>query len=106
MQTLVFPIRRQEPFGLLTAESQAAGCPVIGFRGGAAADVIEDGVTGAIVEPGDVEAACAAIREIGRYRRDACRRRAENILDLVPVITAHLAFYDQTVQRLSRQDLP
>lgn len=92
---LVFPIRWQEPFGLVTAEAQAAGCPVIGFRGGALAQVVADGVTGAVVEPGDIEGARQAVASLPRYSRGACRARAERLFDLAPVIAAHLALYEQ-----------
>jgi len=94
---LVVPSAWEEPFGLVTAEAQAAGCPVVGFRRGALTEVIDDGVTGAAVEPGDEAAAVAALDHLDRFDRPACRRHAERILDVAPMIAAHLAVYERTV---------
>src|ERR1700736_1958060 len=50
---LLFPIDWPEPFGLVQVEAMAAGTPVIAFRGGSVPEIIEDGVTGFIVD--DIE---------------------------------------------------
>jgi glycosyltransferase involved in cell wall biosynthesis len=49
-KALVFPIQWPEPFGLVMIEAMACGTPVIAFRSGSVPEVIEDGVTGFIVE--------------------------------------------------------
>lgn len=49
-RALLFPITWPEPFGLVMIESMACGTPVIAFRAGSVPEVIEDGVTGFIVE--------------------------------------------------------
>ena len=90
---LLFPVLWQEPFGMVGAEAQAAGCPVIGFRGGALPDVILDGVTGALVEVGDLTAAHAALAGLEGLDRAACRAHAERSLDLTPMIAAHERLY-------------
>lgn len=90
---LLFPIRWEEPFGMVTAEAQAAGCPVVGFGRGALADVVIDGVTGAIVTPGDVPGAARMLENLGRFDRSACRRHAEAHLDSAPMIRDHLSLY-------------
>lgn len=92
---LVFPIGWEEPFGLVTAEAQAAGCPVIGYARGALPDVVLDGVTGALIAPGDVGGATAALAALERYDRTACRRHAEQHLDVTPMVAAHLALYER-----------
>jgi glycosyltransferase involved in cell wall biosynthesis len=96
---LVFPIRWEEPFGMVCAEAQAAGCPVIGFARGALTDVIREGVTGAALPPGDLDAAAAAVSDLGRFDRVACRRHAEGNLDLGPMIEAHLELYKDLLAR-------
>jgi glycosyltransferase involved in cell wall biosynthesis len=99
---LIFPIRWEEPFGMVSAEAQATGCPVIGYRRGALTEVIEEGVTGASVDPGDVEGARRALARIDAFDRAACRRHAEQRLDVAPMIEAHVALYEQVASRPAR----
>ena len=46
---LLFPICWPEPFGLVVIEAMACGTPVIAFRCGSVPELIEDGVTGFVV---------------------------------------------------------
>ena len=96
---LLFPIRWDEPFGLVSAEAQAAGCPVVGYRRGALCDVIREGVTGTAVEPGDIDAAVAALPRALTFDRAACRTHAEDRLDIAPTIRAHLQLYRRLERR-------
>ena len=52
-RALLFPIDWPEPFGLVMIEAMACGTPVLAFRCGSVPEIIEDGVTGAIVETMD-----------------------------------------------------
>lgn len=70
---LVFPIAWREPFGLVMIESMACGTPVIAFRCGSVGEVLEDGVTGFVVE-NESQAAAAAKR---LHTLDRRRIRAE-----------------------------
>ena len=74
---VLFPIAWPEPFGLVMAEAMACGTPVIAFRRGSVSEVIEDGVSGFIVD--DEAEAVEAIKRIGeldrRRVRDAFERR-------------------------------
>lgn len=72
---LLFPIDWPEPFGLVMIEALACGTPVIAYRRGSVPEVIEDGVSGRIVD--DVEGAAAAVEEIGRISRHVCRQKFE-----------------------------
>lgn len=51
---VVVPSRWQEPLGLISLEAGACGKPVVATRTGGIPEVIGDGVTGFLVEPGDV----------------------------------------------------
>lgn len=67
------PIRWPEPFGLVMAEANACGTPVVAFRSGAAPEVVADGVTGRLVRPGDLDAFTAAVETVDELDPAACR---------------------------------
>ena len=69
---LLFPIRWPEPFGLVMVEAMACGTPVIAFRCGSVPEVIEEGVTGFVVDSYDD--ALRAIARVGMV--DRCGVRA------------------------------
>jgi len=62
-----------EPFGRIVVEAMAAGKPVVSIRGGAIPEIIEDGVSGCLVEPGDsksmAESVCTLLRDGELARR-------------------------------------
>jgi glycosyltransferase involved in cell wall biosynthesis len=72
---LLFPIDWPEPFGLVMIEAMACGTPVIAYRSGSVPEVIEDGVTGFIVD--DEEDAVRAVSELPRLDRRVIRARFE-----------------------------
>jgi glycosyltransferase involved in cell wall biosynthesis len=72
---LLFPIDWPEPFGLVMIEAMACGTPVIAFRSGSVPEVIDDGVTGFIVD--DEDDAVAAIRRLAELDRRVVRARFE-----------------------------
>ncbi|HUH07125.1 MAG TPA: glycosyltransferase family 4 protein [Egibacteraceae bacterium] len=76
----LFPIQWPEPFGLVMVESMACGTPVLAYRNGAAAEVIADGETGFLVEPGDIEGLCDATLRVAEIDPAACRGRVERQL--------------------------
>lgn len=65
-------IRFDEPFGLSVIESMACGTPVIAYRRGSMPELIDDGVTGFLVD--NFDQAVAAIERIDEIDRTACRR--------------------------------
>ncbi|HKT37611.1 MAG TPA: glycosyltransferase [Ktedonobacterales bacterium] len=87
----------EEPFGLVACEAQAAGAPVIGYRRGGLAEVVADGETGYLVEPGDVAAAVAAVQRASALDRHACRARVERLFRLETMLDAYEAFYAETL---------
>jgi glycosyltransferase involved in cell wall biosynthesis len=68
---LLFPIDWPEPFGLVMIEAMACGTPVIALRRGSVPEVVEDGVSGFIVDT--VEQAVAAVRRIPDLDRATVR---------------------------------
>jgi glycosyltransferase involved in cell wall biosynthesis len=87
---LLFPIAWREPFGLVMIESMACGTPVIAFNNGSVPEVLEDGVTGFVVNSEDE--AVQALRGVARLdrnriraefdRRFTAQRMAQNYLKL------------------------
>lgn len=67
-----------EDFGITPVQAQAAGRPVIAFKGGGALDTVLPGVTGEFFEAATVESLTAAMAqfEAGRYDAAALRRHA------------------------------
>jgi glycosyltransferase involved in cell wall biosynthesis len=72
---LLFPVDWPEPFGLVMIEAMACGTPVLAFRCGSIPEVIDDGVTGTVVE--SEEEAVAALPAILSYDRRVVRQRFE-----------------------------
>lgn len=72
-RALLFPIDWEEPFGLVMIEAMACGTPVIAWRRGSAPEVIEEGITGFLVD--NLEDAAEAVAQADRLDRDLIRAR-------------------------------
>ncbi|HZP76668.1 MAG TPA: glycosyltransferase family 4 protein [Pseudolabrys sp.] len=72
---LLAPVDWPEPFGLVLIEAMACGTPVIAFNRGAVPEIVEDGVTGFIVE--DEPSAIAAVKRLPELSRPRIRERFE-----------------------------
>ena len=70
------PIDWPEPFGLVMIEAMACGTPVIAYRSGSVPEVVEDGLTGFIVE-NEIAAADAITNKLWRLSRPQIRARFE-----------------------------
>jgi UDP-glucose:tetrahydrobiopterin glucosyltransferase len=85
--------RWDEPFGMVAAEAQAAGTPVVASRLGGLVEVVRDGVTGFLVAPADVAAAATALTRVDSLSRAACRLHAQRTLGLEASVDAHEQLY-------------
>jgi glycosyltransferase involved in cell wall biosynthesis len=74
---LLFPVDWPEPFGLVMIEAMACGTPVLAFHRGSIPEVIDDGVTGKIVDNEDE--AISVLPQILAYDRSAVRQRFDEI---------------------------
>jgi glycosyltransferase involved in cell wall biosynthesis len=72
---LLVPIDWPEPFGLVMIEAMACGTPVIAYNRGSVPEVVEDGVTGFVVE--DELSAVGAINNLPKLSREGVRRHFE-----------------------------
>jgi glycosyltransferase involved in cell wall biosynthesis len=84
-EALLFPIDWPEPFGLVMIEAMACGTPVIAWNRGSVPEVIDDGVTGRIVD--SLPAAVAAVSDVRRLDRAAVRATFERRFS-APVMAA------------------
>ena len=96
---LLFPIDWPEPFGLVLIEAMANGTPVIAFGHGSVPEIIEDGVTGFIVD--NVESAAAAVPRALRLDRRAIRRRFEERFTAERMARDYLALYERVLSSRS-----
>jgi hypothetical protein len=90
----------EETFGLVAAEAQMVGCPVVAYRRGALGEVVRDGVSGWLVEPGDAAGLVAALRRLGGLARSLIRGAAGERFSVARMVEAHL----HALARVARGD--
>jgi len=78
-KVFLFPIKWQEPFGLVIIESLSCGTPVIAYPHGGPKEIIKDGKTGFLVN--NVEEMARKINQINLIKREACRLDVEERFD-------------------------
>ncbi len=92
---LLFPIDWPEPFGLVMIEALACGTPVVAWRRGSTPEVIEDGVTGFLVD--DLAGAVAATARASSLGRERCRQEFERRFTSARMATDYLAIYRRLI---------
>ena len=93
---LLHPIEFAEPFGLSVVESMACGTPVVAYRKGSMSEVIDEGVTGRLVDT--VDEAVEAVNEIGRLDRGGCRVRARERFGADRMVDDYLRVYRKVIR--------
>lgn len=102
-RALVFPVQWPEPFGMVMIEAMACGTPTVAFRSGAVPEVLEEGVTGYVVD--DVDAAVAAIARIDAIDRARCRAAFEARFTSTRMASDYIDVYEAlAVHRIARYD--
>jgi glycosyltransferase involved in cell wall biosynthesis len=94
-RALLFPIDWPEPFGLVMIEAMACGTPVMAFRNGSVPEVIDEGVTGFVVDDED-----QAMRKLGALLaldRGRVRRRFEERFTAQRMAADYLKIYKSLV---------
>jgi glycosyltransferase involved in cell wall biosynthesis len=99
---LLFPIDWPEPFGLVMIEAMACGTPVIAYRNGSVPEVMEDGVTGFVVD--DLEQAVRAVGRVGELSRRRCREVFEQRFSAPRMARDYLTLYRRVVAQADRDD--
>lgn len=87
-KALLFPIEWNEPFGLVMVEAMACGTPVIGFNKGAVPEVIDEGLTGFIVN--NLDEMISAANDIQNLNRSICRETAKTRFDVAVIAETYL----------------
>ena len=90
---LLFPISWPEPFGLVMIEAMACGTPVVAFNCGSVPEVMEDGLTGYVVD--DIDGAVVAVKKLDRLFRPSIRSRFEERFSAGAMARDYLSIYEQ-----------
>jgi glycosyltransferase involved in cell wall biosynthesis len=96
-RALLMPLLWEEPFGLVMVESMLCGTPVVAFRRGAAPEIVEDGVTGWLVD--DVEGMANAIARVDAVDRVRCRARAVERFGVARMVRDYVSLYERIQHR-------
>lgn len=93
---LLFPIDWPEPFGLVMIEAMACGTPVIAFRNGSVPEVIDDGVSGFVVD--SIDAAVQMVGHVPELDRSLVRRTFEKRFSAQRMAKDYLAVYRRQLE--------
>ena len=93
---LLHPIAFAEPFGLSVVESMLCGTPVVAYARGAMPELIEDGVTGVLVD--GVDSAVAGVRRAVRLDRAVCRQAAERRFSADRMVDGYIDVYESVLR--------
>ncbi len=93
---LLFPIRWNEPFGMVMLEAMACGTPVLAFEEGAAPEVVDHGRTGFLCE--DDGAMVEALGRLGELDRRDCRLSVEGYFSTNRMVTEHIELFESLMR--------
>ncbi|MGE0229386.1 MAG: glycosyltransferase family 4 protein [Dehalococcoidia bacterium] len=94
-RALLFPIDWAEPFGMVMIEAMACGTPVVAYRSGAVPEVIEQGVSGFIVD--NIEDAVRAAAAACALDRSRARRAFEERFTARRMALDYLRVYREVI---------
>ena len=96
-KALLYPIKWEEPFGLVMVEAQACGTPVVAFNRGSVPEVVSHNKTGFVVPTLDKMA--DAVQKIDRISRSACREWVEENFTISRMVDAYEEVYNAAIKR-------
>lgn len=104
-KAFLYPIEWEEPFGLVMAEAQACGTPVIAFKFGSTSDVIKNGKTGFVLpffpknKQESIKMAVKAIQNIDKIKREDCRKWVEENFTIEKMVENYEKIYYELVNK-------
>ena len=111
-KAFIFPIRWEEPFGLVMIEAMACGTPVIAYNRGSVSEIVRDGLTGFIIEPDDsreesrwiikkkgIEGLLDAVKRIGEIDRSVCREHVEDNFTVEKMVDNYEKLYYKIIKQ-------
>jgi len=105
-RALLAPITWEEPFGLILTEAMLCGCPVVAFARGSTPELVENGVTGYLVN--SAEEMVDVIRPGGpldNFDRVRCRTHAVTRFSRDRMVADHLRLYNEIVEERSSKEI-
>jgi glycosyltransferase involved in cell wall biosynthesis len=100
---LLFPINWPEPFGLAMIEAMACGTPVLALRNGAVAEVVDEDVTGCIVD--SIGEAIPALDRVLALDRGLVRQRFEKRFSVTRMTEEYVSIYKQLLEKPNTQTI-
>jgi glycosyltransferase involved in cell wall biosynthesis len=96
-RALLFPLQWEEPYGLVVAEAQACGTPVLSLRRGAVPELVLDRITGLLADTHTH--LVPAVADAARLRAVDCRAHAEERLDVSQTVAGYERVYTEVLRR-------
>ena len=100
---LLFPIDWPEPFGMVMIEAMACGTPVLAFDHGSVREVVDEGITGFIVD--SVESGIATIPRLLALDRSRVRRQFDERFTAASMAKSYVALYARAFAATPRVEL-
>lgn len=99
-KAFLMPVNWEEPFGLVMAEAQSCGTPVIGFDRGSVKELVKNGKTGFVVRPNNLAELKKALKKIDSIRPEDCRKWIEDNFSLEKMV----ANYERTYKEITKRN--
>lgn len=92
-KALLFPIEWEEPFGIVLIEAMACGTPVIAYNRGSVPEIVNDGITGFIVQDNSVDGLKTAMKKIDEIDRKNCRALVSDHFSVSQMVEGYETVY-------------
>jgi glycosyltransferase involved in cell wall biosynthesis len=96
-RAFLMPIDWPEPFGLVAIEAMACGTPVLAFRCGSMPEVIDDGISGLLVD--DMPGAIAATGRIATLSRERVRATFDRRFSARRMADDYVSAYERIIEK-------